>query len=325
MPSHAGSHRQPEDVVAANTLLRTANPAVLFDTSAPLPMQAPVARHPAHVPQHHPLDFGQRHAPPRDDHYTLHQMGYGSRTTERAPGRPAPPAEVPRFGSDPSFNQPRYQPASWNGSLDAIQGECAAVMGCLTADSAATTRVSSPTIPNSVPERRLSHPGRVPVRAPAAVPPPATVKPEAIPDSESSPQPKKRKYPESAGSESDPPPVPAKVRGRRRSKASPAPSDVPRRGRKSTALSPKSAKHPRENLSDQQKRENHIRSEQKRRNVIREGQESLCNIVPLLRGVNASKAEKLNMTCKWLEDLLGGNERLAAQLEAARAQRTANN
>ncbi|KAK2677464.1 hypothetical protein RAB80_006204 [Fusarium oxysporum f. sp. vasinfectum] len=66
----------------------------------------------------------------------------------------------------------------------------------------------------------------------------------------------------------------------------------------------------------EQKRENHIKSEQKRRTLIKEGFDDLCDLVPGLRGGGFSKSTMLAMAAEWLEDLLKGNEALAAQLAA---------
>ncbi|TQS31617.1 hypothetical protein Golomagni_08096 [Golovinomyces magnicellulatus] len=90
----------------------------------------------------------------------------------------------------------------------------------------------------------------------------------------------------------------------------PSPPDSNGKRRKSGANS----KTPRENLSEEQKRSNHIRSEQKRRTVIKEGFDDLCELVPGLRGGGFSKSTMLTMAGEWLEELLKGNEALAAQL-----------
>ncbi|KKK13657.1 hypothetical protein ARAM_007166 [Aspergillus rambellii] len=75
-----------------------------------------------------------------------------------------------------------------------------------------------------------------------------------------------------------------------------------------------SAKPPRENLSEEQKRSNHILSEQKRRNLIRQGFDDLCTLVPGLKGGGFSKSAMLTQAADWLEDILQGNELLKAQL-----------
>ena len=70
----------------------------------------------------------------------------------------------------------------------------------------------------------------------------------------------------------------------------------------------------RESLTEEQKRENHIRSEHKRRKLIKDGFDDLCKLVPGLRVGEFSKSSMLAMAAKWLEELLEGNEALDAQL-----------
>lgn len=74
------------------------------------------------------------------------------------------------------------------------------------------------------------------------------------------------------------------------------------------------SKAPRENLTEEQKRTNHILSEQKRRNLIRQGFDDLCSLVPGLRGGGFSKSAMLTQAADWLEELLRGNELLQARL-----------
>lgn len=70
----------------------------------------------------------------------------------------------------------------------------------------------------------------------------------------------------------------------------------------------------RENLTEEQKRSNHILSEQKRRNLIKQGFEDLCNLVPELKGGGFSKSAMLMQAADWLEDIVKGNQLLKAQL-----------
>ncbi|KAL2257872.1 hypothetical protein VTK26DRAFT_9063 [Humicola hyalothermophila] len=74
------------------------------------------------------------------------------------------------------------------------------------------------------------------------------------------------------------------------------------------------AKAPRENLTEEQKRENHIRSEQKRRNIIKNGFNDLTAVVPTLAGGGYSKAAMLNMTADWLAQIMEENEKLRKRL-----------
>lgn len=85
--------------------------------------------------------------------------------------------------------------------------------------------------------------------------------------------------------------------------------------RKSAAAGAAAAKAARENLTEDQKRENHIKSEQKRRTLIREGFEDLGELVPGLRGGGFSKSAVLIMSADWLEDLIEGNQVLRERLD----------
>ena len=72
----------------------------------------------------------------------------------------------------------------------------------------------------------------------------------------------------------------------------------------------------RENLTEEQKRNNHILSEQKRRNLIKQGFDDLCELVPDLKGGGYSKSAMLVQAADWLENMLKGNEELRAMLAA---------
>ncbi|KAI0512840.1 hypothetical protein F5B22DRAFT_648189 [Xylaria bambusicola] len=73
---------------------------------------------------------------------------------------------------------------------------------------------------------------------------------------------------------------------------------------------PNQPKPPRENLTEAQKRENHIKSEQKRRLAIKEGFEDLAFIIPNLQNGGYSKSTTLNMAGEWIESLIEGNQKL---------------
>ncbi|KAI1753752.1 hypothetical protein F4782DRAFT_67307 [Xylaria castorea] len=73
---------------------------------------------------------------------------------------------------------------------------------------------------------------------------------------------------------------------------------------------PSQPKPPRENLTDAQKRENHIKSEQKRRGAIKEGFDDLVFIVPNLQNGGYSKSSMLNLAGDWLESLIKENQML---------------
>lgn len=80
------------------------------------------------------------------------------------------------------------------------------------------------------------------------------------------------------------------------------------------APSAAAAKLPRENLSEEQKRSNHIQSEQKRRNLIKSGFEDLNRMVPELRSGGFSKSNMLMEAAKFVEKLQQENDALKQQL-----------
>ncbi|MCJ1397832.1 hypothetical protein MMC11_001028 [Xylographa trunciseda] len=70
----------------------------------------------------------------------------------------------------------------------------------------------------------------------------------------------------------------------------------------------------RDNLTEEQRRENHILSEQKRRNLIKQGFDDLSELVPGLKSGGFSKSAMLTQAVEWLESLIDGNTRLVVQL-----------
>ena len=127
---------------------------------------------------------------------------------------------------------------------------------------------------------------------------------------------RKSKFPDEDDDEDSP--VSASYKNAKRKKtgqhngSSTPPTEQGHKRRKSSAATAKAA---RENLTEDQKRENHIKSEQKRRTLIREGFEDLGELVPGLRGGGFSKSAVLLMSADWLEDLLQGNELLRKRLD----------
>lgn len=93
-------------------------------------------------------------------------------------------------------------------------------------------------------------------------------------------------------------------------KPRPRKSDASARAAKKKAAGAK-----RDNLSEAQKRENHIHSEQKRRNLIRQGFEELCSMVPELNSGGYSKSAVLIHAANYLDDLKKGNARLRVYLQ----------
>lgn len=73
----------------------------------------------------------------------------------------------------------------------------------------------------------------------------------------------------------------------------------------------------RQNLTDAEKRQNHILSEQKRRNVIKNGYSDLESLVPALHGGKSglSKADALREAISFLEKTISGNEVMMERLK----------
>lgn len=84
--------------------------------------------------------------------------------------------------------------------------------------------------------------------------------------------------------------------------------------RKSSSASQKAQ---RENLTEEQKRSNHILSEQKRRNLIKHGFEELHDLVPELRNGGLSKSNVLMEAASFLEELIKGNRAAFASIPEA--------
>jgi cobalamin biosynthesis protein CobT len=116
---------------------------------------------------------------------------------------------------------------------------------------------------------------------------------------------------ENASSDEDEDEKPAKKR--RQSKAG---KDSTRNGksRKTTAAEESSKKKraaaqklQRENLTEEQKRSNHILSEQKRRNLIKRGFDDLHDLVPEIRNGGLSKSAILTEAANFLEKVIQDN------------------
>ena len=75
-------------------------------------------------------------------------------------------------------------------------------------------------------------------------------------------------------------------------------------------------KPPRQNLTEEEKKQNHIKSEQKRRNQIKEGFDALIELIPDGMSAATSKCAILAKAAEWLSDLIDGNKQLREQLVA---------
>ncbi|KAK3617243.1 hypothetical protein LTR56_025426 [Elasticomyces elasticus] len=82
----------------------------------------------------------------------------------------------------------------------------------------------------------------------------------------------------------------------------------------------------RANLTDEQKRQNHIISEQKRRNVIKQSYTDLDNMVPILNGgkTGLSKAEQVKEIVSYINSMVNGNKATVARLQAGSQKKKDN-
>lgn len=214
-----------------------------------------------------------------------------------------PPVEV-QWGSDPRFNRvTSFVPDSARESYDALEAVQLSYMACIEPSrSAATTRPSSPLVEHSSATARND------------------LEVESVDDANVPPR-KRRKSPaikedvddddDSTESSSFAIKGSKKRKGKADGAGPSSENGMAGKRRKSGTT----AKPTRENLSEAQKRENHIRSEQKRRTLIKEGFDDLCDLVPGLKGGGFSKSTMLTMAAEWLVDTLKGNDELKTQLE----------
>ncbi|KAI0202985.1 hypothetical protein F4808DRAFT_49229 [Astrocystis sublimbata] len=223
--------------------------------------------------------------------------------------RPArPPVPEIQFGSDPTFDKSqRFVPAK-NESVEEIERRCVN-----TVHQALEHNISTPnTQPSSPAQSGKANISRDPV----------SVTEDFHAEENAAASFKKRQW---TGTKIDQdhvdpiaqlPPKPIVKKRKPKADLNASPDDVsttagtPGKRRKSAASQPKP---PRENLTDEQKRENHIQSEKKRRGAIKDGYDDLHFIVPDLLAGGYSKSGKINATIDWVDQLIEGNQRLVSQ------------
>ena len=99
------------------------------------------------------------------------------------------------------------------------------------------------------------------------------------------------------------------------------PKSSVKRRRASSGANSKLGSIARKNLTEDQKRSNHIRSEQKRRNIIKQGYEDLNELVPNLKTGGFSKSAVLTETTRFLEEIHLGNNSMEAYLRSLAAEK----
>ena len=268
----------------------------------------PPVGHLRHQPLEEFQEEGRRGVPqsPQDTGFATDWMyaPQGRRAT-----RPSLSTDV-QWGSDANFDAAQYYtPDDNKETVESMHREQLKLLeGLEVSKSAASTRPSSPSNTQAQPAANQT-------RQQATLP----KRPE---DPEAPPRKRRKSRIKREGEEQDEGEemTPAKPIRRRKSKAervseSSPPTEGSGSGKKRRGTI-NGVKQPRENLSEEQKRENHIRSEQKRRTLIKEGFDDLCELVPALRGGGFSKSTMLTIAAEWLVELLQGNEALASQLGA---------
>lgn len=277
-------------------------------------------------PRPHPDDDPRQH----EHAHTIADMVFGSALQDPAAARLAAPPVDMRWGSDSSFSggARTFVPRSERETSESLSREQMKLLDSLeVAGSAGDAGPSSPPVANG----RLSSPGVAP-----------SSRRRSGPEAADGAKPRRRRKAAAAKedvleddeldlSQSGPPILKTASRKRGSVHAAAAaslPEDeaqhpAPKRRRKSnnngggggSNNNANGAKAQRENLTEEQKRENHIRSEQKRRSQIKEGFENLCLLVPSLDGNGFSKSAVLKVSGEWLEQLLAEIDELRSQLE----------
>ncbi|KAK4190176.1 hypothetical protein QBC35DRAFT_94627 [Podospora australis] len=260
-------------------------------------------------------------------------------STYRNHSRPSLPPSGLQFGTDASFsgNGVHYAPPA--GVRNQAEQEVAEQMGALACfqrnPSAANTRAPSPI--QWAPETGVGI-NATPLRLQTTNLAPATVSEESEEPEDSTPRStKRRKSCKSASADvedeqlpssalvapsvglsspenSASPPLQAAFSKRRTSRVDKPAESSGKRKRGATAK----PKAPRENLTPDQRRENHIKSEQKRRNLIKIGFDNLQATVPSCKASGQqSKSTILKNTIEWLHEIEKGNELLQQLLDGA--------
>ncbi|KAI1337714.1 hypothetical protein F5Y15DRAFT_151955 [Xylariaceae sp. FL0016] len=232
-------------------------------------------------------------------------MMFGSQGCQQHQQRQVEPPEL-QWGSDTAFARSQGFIPPEHEASDVIERKRMGVMKVLEINkSTATTRASSPLGNGEGTSNGFHHPatnGHVKEEIEMSAPPRKRRKSKAKEEVEED--------------DDEMAPIPPKSAAKKRkskvdlngAEASSAGQDSSGKRRKSAANGTKAQ---RENLTDAQKRENHIKSEQKRRGAIKEGFDDMSDIVPNLKGGGYSKSTMLNIAGEWLEALLKGNEEIS--------------
>lgn len=306
--SNSFQANDPEVLAAASTLSRTTamGPSMSFP-------------HGAMATDFSPAD----HMPPGSHSTPRHDAGFPHVLGLSRPGPPFPLAPSRRveahYGTDTSFNQPQYQPRSNQDSLHDIDSRHMAILSCLTRnESAAPSRVPSPV------DQGRHGPASGPPALFLQTDPSSARRREAYGDEDEEPRGKRRK---SSPVRVESPAGEAAVGGVLAERSPMLPTETQQRRRQSSAQATKtgtpstskrkraSTTVPKKNLTETERRANHIESEARRRNQVTDAFASLRTLVP---GIEKSKGLSRNTVLTsigdWVADLKATNERLEALL-----------
>jgi hypothetical protein len=201
------------------------------------------------------------------------------------------------FGTDQSFTAGPFQPAP-HETMEALSNGLIGHMACLQPEGMADATSSSPRQngDGSPTKRKAEFPSNGSSLEGFANAPKRRRKSRAQPnrDDNDNDADTSRAQGSNAPDASASPPVATSHR-RRRSNAEP--------------------KAPRTNLTESQKRSNHIQSEKKRRNLIKEGYDDVSAIVPGVKGGGHSKSGALIVTFDFILSLIATKENLETKLK----------
>lgn len=282
----------------------------MFSSAPPPPPPQSASMGPPFAQNLMPSDFQQQRRPPKPAnivrHTSLSESLYGAPYANFSPSQTIVKKVEIRWGTDSGFASGRgFVPPPNVLTEDDIDESMNDTLGCFLPGSNASTRPSSPAVSKQQPyEHRLNS---------------IT---EVNQDDTTTTKLSRRRKSKAKDDEYDEEETgtASKNSRKRRPKSlgGAINSDTPQKRRKSSAsATPKMA---RENLTEDQKRENHIKSEQKRRTLIKEGFEDLNELVPDLRGGGFSKSAVLTMAADWLDELIKSNTKLKEQLAQLEAQ-----
>ncbi|SPQ27676.1 e6ab85d5-66dc-48c7-9bfa-0f9f7438cb87 [Thermothielavioides terrestris] len=193
-----------------------------------------------------------------------------------------PLAEEVQFGSDPNFNREKFVPPSESETSQAMSAQQIATLGCLQriSEGGSVAGNSEQTVPSPIGPRGGESVATSPHPAPAA------------PPSKPTPPPRKRKKP---GAEAE--------------AAATGAGDGTKKRRQS----------PRQTLTGEQRRQNHVRSEQNRRDLAKDYYTELLEIVPGLKDRGYTRAVALSKVAQFLIEFTAENRMLKERLSRTTA------